>query len=237
MKRMPVLCLLSIFVSVASAGDRESSGARDEAKKAIEKLAELDNYSWTSERKSAGNDSSAIKGKINKEGLTYVRIKMADRVVEGLIKDGAGALKSDEGWLSTSEFSGSGGSPRSNPMTFLARHLSVFAKSPVVQASGLLKQTNGLRSERTDVFTGVLNEDGVKENLPQFGVEVSDPEGSVKFWIADGMLVKYSYTVRAHVKFVDQQREVDYDRTTMVEIEDAGTTKLIIPDDVLKKIQ
>ena len=146
-------------------------------------------------------------------------------------------MKSDEGWLSTSEFSGSGGSPRSNPMTFLARHLSVFAKSPEVQASGLLKQTNGLRSKRTDVFTGVLNEDGVKENLPQFGVEVSDPKGSVKFWIADGMLVKYSYTVRAHVKFVDQQREVDYDRTTMVEIEDAGTTKLIIPDDVLKKIQ
>ena len=73
--------------------------------------------------------------------------------------------------------------------------------------------------------------------MPRFGVEVSDPKGSVKFWVKDNMLLKYSYTVRAKVKFVRQKREVDYNRTTTVEIQDVGVTKLKLPEEALKKIQ
>jgi hypothetical protein len=68
-------------------------------------------------------------------------------------------------------------------------------------------------------------------------VEVSDPEGSMKFWVKDGMLAKYTYTVRGKVTFLQQQRQVDYDRTTIVEIRDVGDTKLEVPKEAFKKIE
>jgi hypothetical protein len=210
---------------------------RDVAQKAIQKLGEQDNYSWTSERKGGSGDTGSVKGRIRKDGLTHAMLNMAGRSVEGVLKGRKGAIKTNEGWMSTEDFSGDGGSPGRNPMTFLARHLSTFAKPPVVQASGLLKQTKDLKSEGEGVHSGELTEEGVKQNLPQFGVEVSDPEGSVKFWVKDGMLAKYTYTVRGNVTFLQQQRQVDYDRTTTVEIRDAGATKLEVPEEALKKIE
>ena len=59
----------------------------------------------------------------------------------------------------------------------------------------------------------------------------------MKFWVKDGMLAKYTYTVRGNVTFLQQQRQVDYDRTTTVEIRDAGATKLEVPEEALKKIE
>jgi hypothetical protein len=214
-----------------------SGTPRDVAKNAIQKLREQDNYSWTSERKGGGGDTGSVKGRIRNDGLTHAMLNMAGRSVEAVLKGRKGAIKTKEGWLSTEEFSGDGGSPGRNPMTFLARHLSTFGKSPVDQATGLLKETSSIKSEKEGVYHGKLSDEGVKQNVPQFGVEVSNTDGSVKFWVRDGMLVKYAYTVRAKVKFVRQQREVDYDRTTTVEIEDAGSTKVEVSPDALAKLE
>jgi len=209
----------------------------DAVKKAIQKLGEQENYSWTSVRKSAGEDEGSVKGTINKDGHSQLTIKMAGRSVEGALVRKKGALKTKDGWMSTDEFTGGGGSPASNPMTFLARHLSTFGKSPVVQATSLLKKAKAVKSDKPDVYFAELTEEGVKENVPRFGVEVSNPDGSVKFWVKDGMLVKYNYAVRAKVRFIRQNRQVDYDRTTTVEIKDAGTTHVELPKQVLAKIK
>jgi hypothetical protein len=214
-----------------------TSTPRDVAQKAIQKLGEQDNYSWTSERKGGGGDTGSVKGRIRKDGLTHAMLDMAGRSVEGVLRGPKGAIKTKEGWMSTQDFSGDGGSPDRHPMTFLARHLSTFAKAPVVQASGLLKQTKELKSEGQGAYSGELTEKGVKQNLPQFGVEVADPEGSMKFWVKDGMLAKYTYTVRGNVTFLQQQRQVDYDRTTTVEIRDVGDTKLELPKEAFRKIE
>jgi hypothetical protein len=226
-----------VAVCVAAAEYAEAFEPRDEAEKAIQKLAEQNNYTWTTVRKNAGEDAESVHGKIRKDGLAHVTLNMAGRSVEGVVKGRKGALKVEDGWMSTDEFRGGGGSPDSNPMTFLARHLSTFAKSPVVQASGLLKQTQELQSDGRGVYSGTLAEEGVKENVPRFGVKVTDPEGSVKFWVKEGMLVKYTYAVRANVEFLGRQRQTIYDRTTTVEIKDAGTTKLDVPEDALKSIE
>ena len=238
MRRLSWLRLLSIVaVCVSAAEYAEAFEPRDEAEKAIQKLAEQNNYTWTTIRKNAGEDAGSVHGKIRKDGLAHVMLDMAGRSVEGVLKGRKGALKVEGGWRSTNEFKGSGGSPNSNPMTFLARHLSTFAKAPAVQAAGLLKQTQELQSDGKGVYSGKLTEAGVKHNVPRFGVKVTDPEGSVKFWVKDGMLVKYTYVVRANVEFLRQQRQTNYDRTTTVEIKDAGTTKLDVPEDALKSIE
>lgn len=105
------------------------------------------------------------------------------------------------------------------------------------QATGLLKETSSVKTEKEGVYHGKLSDEGVRQNVPQFGVEVSNTDGSVKFWVRDGMLVKYAYTVRAKVKFVRQQREVDYDRTTTVEIKDAGSTNVEVSAEALAKLE
>jgi hypothetical protein len=238
MQRPPLLSLISIVAAWSFAANyAEAFEARDAAEEAIKKLAEQDNYSWSSMRKNVGEEAESVEGQIRKDGLTHVTLNMAGLSVEGVLKGRKGALKFEERWMSTDEFRGGGGSPGSNPMTFLARHLSAFAKPPAVQAASLLKETQGLESDGDGVHSGTLTEKGVKRNVPQFGVKVSDPKGTVKFWVKDGMLVKYEYSVRANVTFVRQQREVDYDRTTIVEIQDAGTTKVDVPDDALKSIE
>ena len=125
---------------------------RDAAKKAIQKLGEQENYSWTSTRKGGGGDTGSVKGRVRRDGLTQAMLNMAGRSVEGVLKDRKGAIKTKEGWMSTKDFSGDGGSPGRHPLTFLARHLSTFAKAPVVQALGLLKQTKQLKSEGKGVY-------------------------------------------------------------------------------------
>lgn len=238
MKTTPVLRIVSIVVAVyLAAGHAQAAEPLTTVEKAIGKLAEQDSYRWTSVRKSVGEDARSVKGKIRKDGLSQVVITMDDKSVEGVLRGKKGALKAEGIWKSTSTFTGSGGSPGGNPMTFLARHLSTFGKSPVVQARGLLKQTKDLVSDGAGVYSGLLTDEGVTHNVPRFGVEVSDTEGSIKFHVKDGMLVRYSYTVRAHVKFVEQKREVDYDRTTTVRIRGAGKTKLNVSEEALKSIE
>ena len=238
MKTMPVLRIASIVVAVyLAAGHTQAGELRHEVEEAIGKLAEQDSYRWTSVRKSVGEDARSVKGKIRKDGLSQVVIETDGNAVEGVLQGKKGALKAEGNWKSTSAFTGSGGSPGGNPMTFLARHLSTFGKSPVVQARGLMKQTKDLVSDGAGVYSGLLTDEGVTHNVPRFGVEVSDTKGSIKFHVKDGMLVRYRYSVLAHVKFVEQKREVDYNRTTTVRIRGVGKTRLNVPAEALKSIE
>ena len=58
--------------------------------------------------------------------------------------------------------------------------------------------------------------------------------GSVKFWIKEGALAKYEVNVQGKVTNGDRETEVN--RTTTVEIKEAGTTKLELPADVKEKL-
>ena len=67
------------------------------------------------------------------------------------------------------------------------------------------------------------------------GPTITNPKGSVKFWVKDGKLVKYQYHIQGAVSFNGNDRDVD--RTTTVEISDVNTTKISAPDDAKKKLQ
>jgi hypothetical protein len=56
----------------------------------------------------------------------------------------------------------------------------------------------------------------------------------VKFWIQDGALTKYEVKVQGRVTAGD--READVNRTTTVEIKDAGSTKLEVPAEAKQKM-
>ena len=57
----------------------------------------------------------------------------------------------------------------------------------------------------------------------------------MKFWIKDGALTKYEYNVQGKVMGREDQ-EMSINRTTTIEIKDAGKTKLTLPEDAKKKL-
>ena len=83
-----------------------------------------------------------------------------------------------------------------------------------------------------DVYSGQLTDDGAKAQF-RFGTP-KDPKGSVKFWLKDGVVVKFEFKVQAKVDF--NGNEMDVDRATTVEIKDVDSTKVNIPEAAKKKL-
>ena len=86
-----------------------------------------------------------------------------------------------------------------------------------------------------DVYASDLTPEGAKTLLTfrrGGNATVSNPSGSVKFWIKDGTLSKYEFKVKGTVTFNDNP--IDVDRDTTVEIKDVGTTKMDAPDEAKK---
>jgi hypothetical protein len=63
---------------------------------------------------------------------------------------------------------------------------------------------------------------------------VTNPKGSVKFWLKDGALVKYEFHVSGTISF--NGNDFDSDRATTVEIKDVGATKVDAPEEAKKKL-
>jgi len=107
-------------------------------------------------------------------------------------------------------------------------------RAPAAQATNLVASVKELKKDG-DVYAGDLTEDGAKELLTfrrGGGATVSNPKGSVKFWVKDGQLSKYEYAVQGKVDF--NGNEVDVDRDTTVVIKDVGATKVVVPDGAKK---
>ena len=126
-----------------------------------------------------------------------------------------------------------------NPTLFLARRLQNY-KVPAVEAASLADAVKELKKD-TNSISGDLTEAGAKEllsfrrgrnNADGGGPTVTNPKGSVKFWLQDGKLVKYQFHVQGTVSFNGNDRDVD--RTTTVEIKDVNSTRIEVADEAKK---
>ena len=112
-------------------------------------------------------------------------------------------------------------------------------KLPDAQAADLAGKSKDLKNA-DGAITGTLTEAAAKELLTfggrggGDGPSISNPKGSVKFWLSDGQLTKYEFRVQGSVSFNGNDREVD--RTTTVEIKDIGSTKVTVPEEAKKKL-
>jgi hypothetical protein len=120
-----------------------------------------------------------------------------------------------------------------NPNTFLARTLQNY-RMPATEAADLADQSKGL-TNADGMISGDLTEDGAKKLMTFGRATVTNPKGSVKFWIKDGQLSKYQFHLTGTLDF--NGNSFDSDRTTTVEIKDVGTTKVDVADDAKKKLQ
>jgi hypothetical protein len=182
-------------------------------------------------------------GKTEKEGFTLLMTKMGETTSESVLKGEKIAIKTAEGWKSSTEVAGGGQQGQRNPAAFAARALRNF-KSPAAQLENLAGKTKEVKSEGEGAYTAELTEEGAKE-LMSFGGRgggggqnaptVADPKGSLKVWLKDGLPTKYEVTVSGKMTF--GQREIAINRTTTTEIKDVGTTKVEVAEEAKAKLQ
>jgi hypothetical protein len=166
-------------------------------------------------------------GKLEKGGVTFVTLNFGDNTTKIFMKGGQSAISNpDGGWLSAKELENDEGPGRF--ISFLVREF----KSPSAQSEELAGTAKELKLDG-DVISGDMTETGARSQF-RFGT-VTNPKGWVKFWIKNGLLVKYESKITGKADF--NGNEFDVDRDTTVEITDVGTTKVEVPEDAKKKLE
>jgi hypothetical protein len=121
---------------------------------------------------------------------------------------------------------------------WIARRLKAF-KAPATEADDLAAKVKELKKSDGGLYSGDLTEAGIKEIFARGRRTATDPKntkGWAKFWVKDGLLVKYEYNLQGTIIVGDDQREIELNRTTTVEIKDVGSTKIPLPEEAKKKL-
>ncbi len=233
MKQTLIIGLIGLVAQTLSAAD---SG--DKLSTASKQLTDKGNYSWTTTTKEADGSSGRlgpVDGKADKGGLTYLSFSVSDVPVEVFMKGEKGTAKALEGWQTFDDIAQTSGTAAA-----VVRFLRAY-KCPAAESASLAEKTKELK-EAEGALSGELKEDAVKDLLlrgarrreGQEAPKIADAKGSVKFWIKEGVLTKYEIKVQGKVTAGD--RDSDVDRTTTVEIKDAGSTKLELPAEAKEKL-
>jgi len=208
---------------------------KDDVGSAAKQLAEKTNYGWTatSVDPASGFPMGPTEGQTEKGGVTHVTMSFGDNSVEIALQGDKGAVKGRDGWQSLAEVEQAEG-----PGRFLAM-MARNTKTPAATAAALAAATKELKLVG-GVYAGELTEDGVRTQLAfgrgpgREGPSIANPKGSVKFWLKDGQLVKFEFTLQAAMNF--NGNDFNVDRTATIEIKDVGTAKVALPDDAKKKM-
>ena len=235
--------LFSLTLFAAGSLLAADSNPKDDVTAAANALGNESSYAWRTTVEvpaDAQFKPGPTDGKTEKGGYTMITMNFNDNSSQALIKGTNVAIKADAGWQSAAEATADSGGGF-NPTAFLARMAQNY-RTPAAEATALAGQTKELKAGDKGI-SGELTEEGAKSLLTfrrragggGGAPNVTNPKGSVTFWITDGKLTKYQYHVTGTVSFNGNDRDVD--RTTTTEIKDVGTTKIEVPDDAKKKLE
>jgi hypothetical protein len=234
MKKIASFSAITLFAQLLLA----AASPKEDVTSATKKLAEAANYTWkTTVTVPDGSRfrPGPTEGKTEKDGFTHLTLRFGDATTQAAMKGKKAAATDREGdWQSVADLENGEG-----PGRFLGRMVRNL-KVPAMQAAELAGYAKDLKKD-TDAYSSELTEAGAKALLSSFrrgdggdSPTVSDAKGSVKFWLKDGTLSKYEFSLTGKVSFNGNERDVD--RTTTVEIKDLGTTKVEVPAAAKKKL-
>lgn len=233
MKRIGLLAGLMLSFAVCA----NAAEAKDEVIAAAKKLSEAPNYTWKTtvvvpEGQFGGGTTD---GKADKDGTAVLSQMRRDNLTETVIKGEKGAMTNRDGdWESLSEIEAN----TEGFARFRAMAIRNF-KAPATQAQELANAAKDLKKEG-DVISGQLTPEGAKQFMSfgrrggNEGPQVNKADGSVKFWVKDGVLTKYEFKVKGSINFNGEDRDVD--RTSTTEISKVGETKVVVPEAAKKKL-
>jgi hypothetical protein len=235
MKQCLIIGLSGLLATTLFAAN---SSPQDILLNATKQLGDKANYSWTTTTKEGDGSPGRvgpIEGKAAKGGLTYLSFAIGGIPVEVYMNGQKGAAKALEGWQTFDEIAATSGTAAA-----VVRFLRIY-KAPGAESAALSEKVKDIK-EAEGVISGDLKEEAIKELLErgarrregQEPPKIASPKGSVKFWVQNGALTKYEVNIQGKVTAGD--RESDVNRTTTVEIKDAGSTKLEVPAEAKQKM-
>jgi hypothetical protein len=227
-----------ITLAVSALGfSLHAADSKDDLTAAIKKLGDKENYSWRTTvevPETARFKPGPTEGMAEKDGYTLIKMSFGDNETKAVFKGDKGAAINPDGeWQSLADLANAEG-----PARFMGAMLRNF-KAPVDQATQLAGFAKELKKDG-DVYSSDLTEEGAKTFLSfrrRSGGDapnITNPKGTVRFWIKDGMLTKYVFNVKGTVSF--NGNDIDQDRTSTVEIKDVGSTKVTVPEEAKKKL-
>ena len=210
---------------------------KDDLTAAAQKLGGESSYSWHT-TVVVPPDSRFKPGPTDGKtdsGLIYQKMSFGDNTTEMYLKGTNAAVSDPDGnWQSLADLA----ADDQGPGRFMVGMIRNF-RAPAQQASDLIAGSQGL-AVADGVYSGSLSADAAKKLLTfrrrgGNGAEVTDPSGTVKFWVTSGELTKYEFTVKGTVTFNDNPTDIQ--RDTTVAINNIGSAKITVPDDAKAKMQ
>jgi hypothetical protein len=230
MKRIALFSAIILMAAVAHAAE-----PKQEVIAAAKKLGEAANYSWKQTAEGGQFRNGPSEGRIDKDGTIFMTMSGRDNALIEAVKQGEkGAMTNQDGdWQSLSEIEA-----QTEGFGRFRAGMIRNIKAPAKQAEELANDSKDLKKDG-DAITGELTPEGAKK-LMTFGgrggqgLEVKNANATVKFWVKDGALTKYQYHTKGTMNFNGEDRDID--RTTTVEVNKVGETKVTIPDAAKKKL-
>ena len=225
MKAIALFSTLALATVSLIAAD---STPKDEVLAAAKKLGEKANYAWkttTVVPEDAQFKPGPSEGKASKDGVTYVTFSFGDNTTHIYLKGDKAVADPNGDWQTLTELEREEG-----PGRFLGFIIRNF-KAPAAQAEELANAAKELKKDG-DAFSSDLTEEGAKKQF-RWG-NATNPKGSVKFWVKEGLLTKLQFKLTGKVDF--NGNEIDVDRDTTIEIKDVGATKVEVPESAMKKL-
>jgi len=225
---MKTTALFSLTILLTTSLLAAETTPKEEVIAAAKKLGDKANYAWKTTvvvPESAQFKPGPSEGKTEKNGITYFTTSFGDNTTQFYLKGDKGVANVDGAWQTREELEGDEGPGRF--MSFILRNF----KAPAPQAEELAAAAKELKKDG-DTYASELTEAGAKEQF-RWG-NVTNPKGSVKFWVKDGQLAKLQFKLTGKADF--NGNEIDVDRDTTVEVTDVGTTKVEVPEAAMKKL-
>lgn len=234
--------LIAATLALLSAG--AIAGPKEDVLAATTKLAAAPSYTWTTTTSIEGSQNApgVITGKTEKGGFSLVTQERGGNTTVAVLKGEQGVLKTDSGWKTAEELrasaqAGGGGGGRGAGMR---GGQLLRTAAPAANAAKLAEKAVDLKTA-DGAIAGTLPPEAAKELLAVGrgrpggqAPEVRNAKGSVKYWLANGSLVKMQVTVSG--TFSGQNGDRDVNRTSTHEFKDVGATKVEVPDEAKKKL-
>lgn len=215
--------------------------AKQEVLAAAKKLAESDNYSWTTIAEGAGGFvGGGSEGKTRNDGLTLLVLNLRDGSAQVIFKGDKGAFRTpDEGWQAI----GAENADQGGPGRMIANMIRTY-QPPAQQALNLASKAQDLQ-KTDDGYSGTLSAEDAKALMQRrigrrqgadagAGPEFADAKCAVRFWTSNDMLTKFQFTIEGTMSIQGEQRQIN--RTTTVQIKDVGTTTIDVPPEAKEKM-
>ncbi len=250
MKKLIIPCVAAAF-----AASYAFAAPADDVKAAAKKLADAQNYTWTTQTQNAGGQGGgfgggAVTGMAEKGGFTMTTRETQNGPMQTVRKGEQMVMQRDGQWVTREEMmaqfgGGQGGGQGGQGGQRAGQRGGMFgAVNPAEEVTALVDSAKDFKAA-DGAIVGTLTDEAIAQRLSfggrggqgggQPAAAPKNASGSVKFWVKDGALTKYELNVKGTMTGRDgQERQID--RTTTTEIKDIGTTKVNVPADAKKKL-